>query len=119
MRYEPKDFENIDKQKEDIVYKSTLLPTEANYFYSVYQPNYDCFVWQSIDNFVEMRPKTKGIGNVKEEERAEEKNGLELELVDYESNDNKVREMIDDTVTTPLSQNWEVSRDEYLIHLAK
>ena len=52
IRYEPQDFENIDKQKEDIVYKSILLPTQSNYFYSLFQPEYNCFVWQSIDNFL-------------------------------------------------------------------
>ena len=89
------------------MYKSTLLPTQSNYFYSLFQPDYNCFVWQSIDNFVEMRPtqiKTEQDGKVEEGK-------IELEVVDYESRDNKAREMIDDTVTTPLKENWEVSKD--------
>jgi hypothetical protein len=30
-----------------------------------------------------------------------------------------MRDLIEDTVTTPLKENWEVSKEEYLIHLAK
>jgi hypothetical protein len=72
IKYEPKDFENIDKQKEDIVYKSTLLPTQSNYFYSIYQPEYKCFVWQNVNNFVEMRPQSKGV-KPNEDEKVQEK----------------------------------------------
>lgn len=51
-RYEPGEFENIDRQREEVVYGSTLQPTQSNYFYSHYQPEYRCFVWQNIANFV-------------------------------------------------------------------
>lgn len=127
MKYEPKDFENIDKQKEDIIYKSTLLPTQSNYFYSVFQPEQNCFVWQSIDNFVEMRPKAKGTAIIKEEdkekqkqkEKEEDKAKIELDVIEYDNKDNKARELINDILTPELKENWEVSKDEYLIHLAK
>jgi len=65
VKYEPKDFENIDKQKEEIIYTSTNVSTQSNYFYSIFQPENKCFVWQSVDNFVEMRPKNRGIVNSK------------------------------------------------------
>lgn len=55
-RYLPKDFENIDKQQEEIVYRSTQIPIHSNYFYSVFQPDYNSFIWQSVSQIVEMRP---------------------------------------------------------------
>lgn len=118
ITYNPKDFENIDKQKEEIVYKSTLLPTQSNYFYSLFQPEYNCFVWQSIDHFLEMRPKAQGIAP-KTPEGMAHPGKVELEVIDYEHSENKMRELIDETIITPLKENWEASKEEYLTHLAK
>lgn len=102
LRYEPKDFENIDKQKEEITYKSTLLPIQSNYFYSMFQPDYHCFIWQNIDNFMEMRPKSKGMVSPKEPEGLVEGGKVELDQIEYDNSENKARELIDDTIVTPL-----------------
>lgn len=82
------------------------MPSQSNYFYSLFQPEYNVFVWQSIDRFLEMRPKTKGIEPSKEVEGAPEVGKVELEVIEYENSENKVRELIDDTIITPVKENW-------------
>ena len=101
VRYQPKDFQNIDKQKEEIIYKSTLLPIQSNYFYSVFDPDRNYFVWQNISNFMEMRPKSKPMTVSKSEEMVEG-GSIELQQIEFEDPENKVREMIDQVNITPL-----------------
>jgi hypothetical protein len=31
---------------------------------------------------------------------------VELEVIEYENSENKVRELIDDTIITPVKENW-------------
>lgn len=83
ITYDLKDFENIDKQKEEIVYKSSLAPNQSNYFYSLFQPEYKCFVWQNVHSFVEMRPKNREMVLDKEKEIVRRQGMVELETIEY------------------------------------
>lgn len=47
------------------------MPTQSNYFYSLFQPEYQHFVWQSVSNFVEMRPKNRVLPQAKEKQMVE------------------------------------------------
>lgn len=58
--YNTKDFSNIDKQQEEIVYESTALPTHSNYFYSTTLPEKKAMVWRSVTRMIEMRPGKVG-----------------------------------------------------------
>jgi hypothetical protein len=45
-------FENIDKQKEELLYTSKEVRSMSNYFYSTYDPDTNCFVWRSVEGFL-------------------------------------------------------------------
>jgi hypothetical protein len=66
-----------------------------------------------------MRPKNRGMVNSKEKEIASEQNKVDLSIIDYESGANKAKDIIEDVVMQEVKENWEVSKEEYLIHLAK
>lgn len=119
ITYDLKDFENIDKQKEQVVYRSSLAPNSSNYFYSVYQPEQKWFIWQNVHNFVEMRPRNREMAQDKEKEISRRQGMVELETISFDSSANKGKEIIEDTALHEVKENWEVSREEYLAHLAK
>ena len=119
IAHDLKDFENIDKQKEELVYSSSLAPNQSNYFYSVFQPEYRCFVWQNVHSLVEMRPRNREMALDKEKEIVRRQGMVELETIEYGSAANKGREAVEDAVLQEVKENWEVSREEYLAHLAK
>ena len=87
--YDTKDFENIDRQKEQILYKSTAIHTQSNYFYSLYQPEYKCFIWQNIRQFVEMRPRNTD--SAVQKDKTQEEGRTELGTVKYEEAGNKAK----------------------------
>jgi len=50
------------------------VSTQSNYFYSTFQPQHNCFIWQSVSDFVELRPKNRGMAASKEKEIVAEQN---------------------------------------------
>lgn len=70
-------------------------------------------------NFVEMRPKNTDSGSQKEKTANGEQTKVELEIVNFEESGNKAREIIENAVVMSAKENWEVSKEEYLQHLAK
>ena len=101
-----------------MVYRSTPARSHSNYFYSVYSEEQKCFVWQNVQGFVEMRPSNREAAREGKEEGRRE--GMEeLQTVEFADSGNKGREIIEDTVLQEVRENWEVSREEYLAHLAK
>lgn len=81
------DFQNIDKQKETVVYASTTVNSQENYFYSTVLSEQMCMIWRSIDNFLELRPKNKGLILPKQTNEQ-----IELKYLKTETEENTIQE---------------------------
>lgn len=66
-----------------------------------------------------MRPKNTDSGSAKDKTNSSEEGKVELEVINFEEAGSKSREIIENSVIMATKDNWEVSREEYLQHLAK
>lgn len=84
--YKTKEFSNIDRQNEPVVYASQSVPTHSNYFYSTFVGEKDGFVWRSVDRMMELRPVQVGhVGkHQKDKERQKEKGSQERMMNEVE-----------------------------------
>ncbi len=66
-----------------------------------------------------MRPKNTDSGPGKDKNSPVEEGKVDLQVINYEETGSKSREIIENSVIMATKENWEVSKDEYLQHLAK
>lgn len=66
-----------------------------------------------------MRPKNTDSGSGKDKGISVEEGKTEMEVINFEEAGSKSREIIENAVIMTTKENWEVSKEEYMQHLAK
>lgn len=57
MIYKPSStLTNTERPDKEVVYKSKHIANRSNYFFSTFLPEEGCFVWRSVNCFLQMRP---------------------------------------------------------------
>lgn len=79
MKYAPTStFVNTEKREKEVLYRSKHIANRSNYFFSTFMPEEKCFVWRSVNCFLQMRPSQVPEGEP-EKEQPKSKGGSNLD----------------------------------------